>query len=81
MRIVLPPVIENYFINGATGYTGATGPTGYTGATGASGLTWVSIPSSGTATGVVNQAAHDNSHFYLCYATNHWMRINIDKNF
>ena len=84
MRVGLPPIIENYFIDGATGpvgATGASGPTGPVGATGASGLTWVSVPASSTATGAVNQAAQNNTHFYLCYATNQWMRINLDKNF
>ena len=65
---------RGYHINIPSGQPGA--------ATLLGGLNWISaVPNSSSSSGVVNQAAHDNSHLYICYAANQWMRIGLDKNF
>jgi titin len=64
---------------GATGSVGPAGPAGAVGQTGPQGpagdITWVSVPSSPTATGTVGQAAQDANYLYLVYAANSWLRV------
>jgi len=41
---------------------------------GGSGLSWSSVPSSATSTGTAGQIAYDGSWYYICTATNTWVR-------
>ena len=35
---------------------------------------WVAVPATATSTGVAGQVAYDATHFYVCIATNTWVR-------
>ncbi len=37
-------------------------------------IAWVSAPSTASSAGTAGQAAYDGSYFYLCIATNTWIR-------
>lgn len=39
--------------------------------------TWVAAPSSASSTGTAGQVAYDGTHFYICSATNTWLRAAI----
>jgi len=41
---------------------------------GGSGLTWSSVPASATASGTAGQISYDSSYYYVCVATNTWVR-------
>jgi hypothetical protein len=60
---------------GAAGQTGSQGPAGAAGPQGpAGGITWVSVPSSPTATGTAGDLARDTAYLYCCTAANTWRR-------
>lgn len=40
-------------------------------------LNIVAVPASATAIGTPNQIAFDNSYFYICVATNTWVRASL----
>lgn len=44
------------------------------GFTAASTLHWVSAPASASSTGTAGQVAYDGSYFYVCVATDTWIR-------
>ena len=35
---------------------------------------WVAVPATATSTGTAGQVAYDATHFYVCIATNTWVR-------
>lgn len=41
---------------------------------------WTSVPASKTATGTTSQVAYDTNYFYICVATNKWVRIALATN-
>jgi hypothetical protein len=41
---------------------------------GGSGLSWSSVPASATASGTAGQTSYDSSYYYVCVATNTWVR-------
>lgn len=36
---------------------------------------WVTVPILATSTGTAGQVAYDATHFYVCVATNTWVRV------
>lgn len=36
---------------------------------------WVTAPALATSTGTAGQVAYDATHFYVCVATNTWVRV------
>ena len=45
------------------------------GAGGGSGnINWVAVPASASASGTAGQVAYDGEYFYICVATNTWIR-------
>lgn len=36
--------------------------------------TWTSVPTTASDTGIAGQLARDNTHLYICIATNTWVR-------
>lgn len=41
---------------------------------------WTSVPSTKTSTGTTSQVAYDSNYFYICVATNKWVRIALATN-
>jgi hypothetical protein len=39
--------------------------------------TWVSVPATATSTGTAGQIAYDGTHFFVCSATDTWLRVAI----
>jgi hypothetical protein len=40
-------------------------------------LEWTSVPSTSSSTGVAGQISYDGTYFYLCSATDTWLRVAI----
>lgn len=38
---------------------------------------WVTVPAIATSTGTAGQVAYDATHFYVCVATNTWVRVTL----
>ena len=38
---------------------------------------WVTAPATATSTGTAGQVAYDATHFYICVATNTWVRCTL----
>ena len=36
---------------------------------------WVTVPVTATSSGTAGQVAYDATHFYVCIATNTWVRV------
>lgn len=45
---------------------------------GGSGINYVTPPATSTSPGVAGQVAYDGSYFYICVATNTWVRTAIN---
>lgn len=38
---------------------------------------WVAVPATASSTGTAGQVAYDATHFYVCIATNTWVRCTL----
>lgn len=45
---------------------------------GSGGVVWVTPPTSDTSPGTAGQVAYDGSYFYVCVATNTWVRAMLN---
>lgn len=38
---------------------------------------WSTVPATAASTGTAGQVAYDATHFYVCIATNTWVRVSL----
>lgn len=67
--------LKNYAV---VALSGAPGPAGANGTNGSGGTNFVSPPATSTSSGTAAQIAYDSSYFYVCIATNTWVRAALN---
>jgi hypothetical protein len=66
---------------GTSGARGFSGDAGAQGVQGRTGLQASNLPTSSSSPGTVGDIAYNNNFFYICVATNTWLKISANSTF